>query len=307
MRILILANVPPGVVGGAEVQTLNLATRWAATSHKVMIAGHANCPLQNDNLSIFRIPTLHQNRVLRAVSYLVGTMWFLWKNREGFDVIYCRFLREQALTAALAKIVYRLKQPVIACPACSSTGGDVATILKSPAKKILLWLLRNGVTGINAMSKEIEQEIFSVGLNDIHISHIPNGVTIPTIKRSMPKQDQRTRVLFVGRLVEQKGLDILLDAVNLLKELPIAFSLDIIGDGPSHQKLVKKVYDFGLEQIIHFAGAKPPGKISVQLRHANLFVLPSHYEGMSGALLEAIAHGLPAIVTNVNGFRGHHA
>jgi len=301
MRILVLANVPPGLVGGAEVQALNLARQWAASGHSVLVAGYANQPFETKNLSIIRIRTFRLHRALRAASYAVSTLWLLWRNRKKFDVIYCRFLNEQAFVASFAKIIFRLHQPVIACPACASTGGDVSYISRSPLKHFWTWLLRNGLTAINAMSLQIEQEVISLGINNVLVSRIPNGVILPALNPAKPDCDRKVRFLFVGRLADQKGIDILLLAASHLKNKQAILRIDIIGDGPLRSVITAQIRNLGLVDFVQIVGHLPPDEVSRQLHLAEAFVLPSRYEGMSGALLEAIAHGLPAIVTRVSG------
>lgn len=66
MRILFLSNVPPGSVGGAEVQALHLARHWSEKGHKVIVAGYANQSFISENLSIIHIPAFQQSRALRS-------------------------------------------------------------------------------------------------------------------------------------------------------------------------------------------------------------------------------------------------
>ena len=301
MRILILSNVPPGSVGGAEVQALHLARCWSATGHKVTVAGYANQPFFSDNLTVVRLSTLQGSRALRAVSYITATLWLLWRRRSEYDLIYCRFLKEQTFVASLAKYVFRLRQPLIACPACASTGGEAEYISGSRLKKIWIKLLGLGVTVINAMSRQIEQEIQRLEIDNVRISRIPNGVVLPGLNPSRHSVNPGLQILFVGRLVEQKGLDILLRAASLLKEKRQDFEIRIIGSGPLRSRLENQVRELELDTRVNFVGAVKPDEVAAQLAGADLFVLPSRYEGFPGVLLEAIAYGLPAIATRVSG------
>lgn len=303
MRILVLSDVPPAAVGGAEVQARQLALRWAAAGHDVTVAGFANRPCVDGNLRVIRIPTLRQARWLRAASYLIVTVCLLWRRRRQYDLIYCRFLKEHAFAASVAKIIFKLPQPVVACPESAAFEGDASQISRSPLRGVWTRVLGAGVSTINMISGRIEQQILTLGLGGLRISRIPNGVTIPTRARvSRPERDAMPlRLLFVGRLVEEKGLDTLIDALALLVKGGRAVSLRLVGDGPLRTMIENHVRQSALDDCVTLVGALPPDAVADELCEADLFVLPSRCEGLPVALLEAIAHGLPAVATRVSG------
>ena len=301
MRILVLSNVPPETIGGAEVRALQLASSWVNCGHSVILAGYANRPRSEGALTVTSIPTLRHSRSLRAISYLFSTLRLLWVRRNDFDVIYCRFLKEQAVAASLAKIVLGLEQPLVVCPACASSGGDAFGVANSPLSRLWVLLLRRGVTVVNAMSEDIAREVAGLGLRDVVVTRIPNGIALPKSEGHRKSDGEALRVVFVGRLVEQKGLDILLKAFASLRAGVERWQLHIIGDGPLREALVSQAWALGLSTLVHFHGGMSPDEVSGHLIRSDLFVLPSRYEGMSGALLEAFAHGLPAVATRVSG------
>ena len=301
MRILVLSNVPPTTLGGAEVQALHLSRRWAAAGHQVIVAGQANLPREETTLSVVRLPTLQQGLVLRAMTYLASTIWLLWRRRQRYDLIYCFFLKEHAFAASLAKFIFRLRQPLVACPGSTSIGGDAAYISRSPVKWIWIGVLRRGVTVINAMSRRIEQEVLDLGFGDIRMSRIPNGAMLPAVSPQKEAGNRTLRILFLGRLVKEKGLDTLLEAAHRVKSAGQKFELRIVGSGPMRQALEAQVRELALEDCVQLHAAVPPDQVSEQFTESDLFVLPSRREGMPGALLEAIAHGLPAVATRVSG------
>ena len=97
----------------------------------------------------------------------------------------------------------------------------------------------------------------------------------------------------IGRLVDQKGFDLLLDAfAQLAAEYP-DWSLMILGEGPLRVELVARARAFNLEQQVHFPGeVADPFPI---LREADLFVLSSRFEGFPNVLCEAMACGVAVI------------
>ena len=301
MRILVLADVPPGTVGGAEVQAWHLARQWAANGHAVLIAGVNNVPRTEGRVTVVRLPLWQRSRLSRGVSYLLAVMWLVWRRRGGFEVVYCRFIREQAFAASFARALGLLGCPVVVCPACAAQHGDVHRILRSSARSIWVRVLRRGGLTINAMSRQIREEIPLLGLADARISDIPNGVLMPELPPRSSSTAGPWKVLFLGRLVEQKGADVLLDAAQLLRQAGHDFVIEIVGDGPLREVLSERVASLGLEACVRLIGAKAPDAISDVFLHADVFVLPSRYEGMPGVLLQALAYGLPVIATRVSG------
>jgi len=103
----------------------------------------------------------------------------------------------------------------------------------------------------------------------------------------------------VGRLIDRKGHDELLDAwVRLRDEVPDAHLL-VVGDGPERSVLEAKADRLGIDESVTFAGLRDD--VPDLLAAMDVFVFPSHYEGLPGALLEAMAAGLPCVATPVDG------
>lgn len=128
---------------------------------------------------------------------------------------------------------------------------------------------------------------------------IPNGVDVSYwIPSSARSYQQVKRIVFVGRLIYGKGVQDLLCAVAALKT-PI--NVDIVGDGPARAQLEQQVADIGLNQYVVFYGSCEPIRVRELLEQADIFVNPSHSEGLPRCVLEAAASGLPIIATDVGG------
>ncbi len=124
---------------------------------------------------------------------------------------------------------------------------------------------------------------------DIHSANPASPLSLPT----------RLRFGSLGRMVSQKGYDLLVDAFALvLSDLPTA-ELRIAGDGPLLRALIERVSALGIGERISFIG--PTKEPAAFLRELDVFVLPSRFEGMPLALLEAMAAGLPVVATRVGG------
>jgi glycosyltransferase involved in cell wall biosynthesis len=117
----------------------------------------------------------------------------------------------------------------------------------------------------------------------------------------MPPRDGRTgpvQLLAVGAIVRRKGYDVLVTALDALRTLD--WRLTIVGDArdPDAARALKaQIAAAGLGERIMFAGAVAREQLPALYAAADLFVLPSRYEGFGMAYAEAIAHGLPVIGT----------
>jgi glycosyltransferase involved in cell wall biosynthesis len=130
------------------------------------------------------------------------------------------------------------------------------------------------------------------------IAVIPNGVDLERFHVAQ-RSWQPARLLFVGRVVYQKGLDVLLQALAGLKKMD--WTLEIMGDGPQRAALENLAGSLSISERISFSGWKQAGELVAAYARANLFAYPSRHEGMPNALLEAMASGLPAVATHIAG------
>ena len=107
------------------------------------------------------------------------------------------------------------------------------------------------------------------------------------------------QIIAIGRLCRAKGFDLLLNAIPaVVQRFPTA-QLTILGEGSLLSELAEQVRRLGLQDIVHFPGFQAnPWRY---LRHADVFVLSSRYEGMPNTLLEAVALGVPSVASDCPG------
>jgi len=134
-----------------------------------------------------------------------------------------------------------------------------------------------------------------------------NGLSMAAEKKNPVLMEAPYRLLAVGRLVEKKGYEYLLQAAALLKEQGIDFSLKIVGDGPCRGKLTRLHRSLQLESHVTFCGFQPYEKMPDYYRNADIFVMPcvihssGDRDGIPNALMEALVHAVPIISTPVSG------
>lgn len=127
------------------------------------------------------------------------------------------------------------------------------------------------------------------------------SVIIPNPLREMPEAVYGTskRIVTAGRLSEQKNHKLLIDAFKRVHKDHPEFSVDIYGEGSMKDELQAYIDEKGLNNSVHLCGKVD--NVPERIRNAYMFVLPSDYEGLSNALLEAMGIGLPCITTNCAG------
>jgi glycosyltransferase involved in cell wall biosynthesis len=137
------------------------------------------------------------------------------------------------------------------------------------------------------------------------IAVVPTGVEVPTgitgdlFWESYPQLAGRRIILFLGRVHRKKGLDVLLEAWSRIPNPSDDVHVVIAGPDDGHlPELKQAVEKLGLEHSVTFAGMLYGERKWSALRAASVFVLPSHSEGFSVAVLEALGMGLPVIVTD---------
>ena len=124
-------------------------------------------------------------------------------------------------------------------------------------------------------------------------------ISNPPVWNSEPVDALANRViLYVGRIVYQKGIDLLLDAVLQVDLRKRGWTLVLVGDGNEKARLRAKSREMGLDDLIFWKDPTP--QIMKEYRDAAFVVLPSRFEGTSNSMLEALAMGLP-VVTSLAG------
>jgi glycosyltransferase involved in cell wall biosynthesis len=231
-----------------------------------------------------------------------------------FLIAYSRLLRDRnyalvhaySLTAELWTLLARFfsgRRPMLVASERSSYRAD---------RPAWFWWLKRFVLGrsvaVIANSRAgAHSTAQRTGMSDALFTTIANDVDMPTpiaaeeriaIRRAIGAPDESLLGLFVGRLVPVKNLTCLVRALAMLEPGQRPW-VALVGDGPLRTSIGQLASDCGVESNLHFLGERADATRLMQA--ADFLVLPSFFEGLSNALLEAMAAGCPVIASAVGG------
>lgn len=304
MNILVISDLSPYVTGGAEIQSTRLINAWLDQENDVICFGRRMpedklTKIGNHTIKIRRINTSNvAGRLGRAISYSLSLSSLLLKYRNWPDVIYCRFLGDAALTVSALKQLRLLQTPLIATPA-SIGHGDIQFLHTIPGTGILINLLKKQCDAINLIAPGMKCDLLEAGFQEKSFHYIPNGITIsPLIHRTT---DQPIRFVAVGRLSSEKGYDLLLRAVSQLSDRLEPHQITIVGSGPEENRLHHLAETLEISNLIRWTGELNQTEVMDILDLSDVFLLPSLWEGLSNAALEAMERALALIVSSCGG------
>lgn len=156
------------------------------------------------------------------------------------------------------------------------------------------------VDGVCALSRAQQQEIhrlYGIGTDKIHL--VGAGYDAKVFYSAKKRTDQPTQIVYAGKLSRAKGLPWLLRALLQMEAVPFRFHLVGDGDGPEKREILALAGQLGDKVRIH--GKLTQRQLAELLRQAELFVLPSFFEGVPLVLLEALACGCRLVATALPG------
>lgn len=326
--ILVLASTFPRWKGDSEPPFVyELCSRLAVSCDVTVLAprsvGAATNEIWENQLKIVRYPYFfarmerlaYQGGILAKLKsdrrffllvpfFLFGQLWALigLLRRQNFDAIHAHWIFPQGFLALLATIVSRQSIPVVV----TSHGGDLYGLRGQLLSRIKKWVLLRA-SGITVVSHAMRRDVAEMTGNQVDSKVLSMGVALQSVFIPPLLQGGRDRcqILFVGRLVEKKGVDVLLRALPKVQANFPAVHLTIVGDGPERSRLECLAKELDVFEIVEFAGRKPNAEIVDFYRSAGVFVMPSiiaadgDQEGLGLVAVEAMGCGCPVIASDL--------
>lgn len=224
---------------------------------------------------------------------LLHRIYLEWR----FDLIHSHF------TIYSGQAIYHFcknkKIPFIITEHYGKTNYDITE--NSIYRKIYQHVFQNAKTNI-VVSKRLKQEIQNKfpNINNIHL--IPNGVDVSKfIFREKKIDKKKPKLISIGNLLDTKGFQYLIEALNILKNKGTHCKLTIIGEGKERKNLESMIAEFSLQEEVELVGYIPNNKIQQYFDLADIYVHPSLFESFGVVVIEAMASGKPVIVTKSGG------
>ncbi len=189
----------------------------------------------------------------------------------------------------------------------SCRGSDINYLARKRLHRALIrWTLCRAAL-VLSVSEALKREIVALGVPADKVIVIPNGIEAEKFQPLPPAEARhrlnlepdRRYVVSVSRLSHEKGLDILLNALALMRDQTV--HLLLVGGGAERSALKALAQRLGIAARVTFVGDTTHTQIPLWLNAADLFVLPSRTEGWPNVLMEALACGKPVVGTNVGG------
>jgi glycosyltransferase involved in cell wall biosynthesis len=286
---------------GNEVKVLTMHTPGAVTHEyfeKIEVFRAKYLP---ENLEILQkdasgIPEAWRKGLFQkfaTIPFLVRFTCLIGKQAKGSDIIHCNWSLS-GLAAYLSKFIH--KTPYI----ITVQGSDIFKTIHIPVVRNVIGLALRKASHIIALSNDLKTATIRFGVTEERITVIPNGVNISQFPVG-PKEGRKNQLIFVGSLIERKGVSYLIQAMARLMATHPDTQLVIVGEGKDRDLLEELTSQLGLQENVVFVGTQSQDRVSELLRESRLFILPSIEEGQGVVLVEALASGTPCIGSRVGG------
>lgn len=236
-----------------------------------------------------------------ALSYIIcGSFAIISRLKNAnYDIVHIHWPMPQGIFGLLAKMVAPNTRVIL-----TFYGAEFALASKIPFGKKLLSTIIKQADSVTAISNFTKNKIEEIVKSDVEVIPFTSSFKIDRLTKDKKENYKTKRVLFVGRLIERKGIAYLIEAIN---KLPPNVVLDIIGEGSLFGVLKNQINLLRLDKRVFLHGRVDEKELKKFYMKCDVFVLPSvvdrwnDTEGLGVVLLEAMSFGKPVIGTSVGG------
>ena len=302
LKILQVTNdLYPEVVGGIPLHTHHLCRDLSRMGYYTTVltcsrSNHGHAKIDDYNV-IYR-------KILFSPlgnSFSPHIFRTLLKIRDDYDLIHahCHLF----LSTIMASLVRRIGSPPLIITThgiMSASAPDWFNLLYM--KTIGKWTLKSADRVICYTEMEKDKLANMLKIDSEKISVIPNGVDTDLFRpdpnnNKQSNQSNAITILWVGRFVRGKGVEYLIQAAKILVKAVPDLKILLVGDGPSKGKIKSLIEKFNLKKNVIIKENVPNENMPEVYQKSDIFVLPSLNEGVPKTLLEAMACGIPVIIS----------
>jgi len=224
--------------------------------------------------------------------------------REPVAVVHAHWLVPQGLAARVARLLAFRPVPLV----CTAHGADVFGLRGAFARALQRWV-GAGCARVGAVSEALADELVRRGIARERIRLLPMGIDVPQPAPPASQRDPRL-IAFAGRLVEKKGVGVLLQAFSQLRTRVPGLRLCIAGGGPELERHRREAAALGVDAATSFLGPVSHDQVQDLFSRAAVAVMPSltaadgDAEGLGLVMIEAMAARCPVITSDLPVVRG---
>ena len=297
----------PYTKGGAEKRFWELAKRLAAWGHDVHLYGMKSWEgerhFTKDGVHLHGVGKHRELYTKSGTRSIWQVCCFTFKilpalMRQRFDIIDCNaFPYLPIFCVKLFSLCKKIPLVITWQEAWGNYWYNYLGFLKGGIGRAVERAATRLSSHIIVHSRKIKMNLIAYGVAEKNIKLIPDGVDLKFIEEAAASQE-RNDLIFVGRLIKDKNVDILIRAAAILKkEIPDIRCL-LIGEGPEKESLMNFAQELGLKDNIVFKGSLEYAQVISDMKASKVFVFPSSREGFGIVAIEAMACGLPVITVN---------
>lgn len=292
----------PYSFGGVEKRVWQIACGLAQRGHEVRLFGtkewHGPSIIARSGVTLVGIgsttrkhATGGRRSVWQGVSFAFGLMRKL--RRERFDLVDVQSM--SPLSCLITVVTCRLSgTPVLVTwhevwlTYWREYLGPVGRV-GSAVEKLIAVLADAHI----AVSHSTAAKLQALGVKDVAV--VPNGVDIEAVK-AVDRSFEQADIVYVGRLAAHKQVDVLIDAIRILRDRGTGLRVALIGDGPDRAALMRRASDMDGVRFLGRVDSDPT--VWSMLKSCSMFASASTREGFGLAVLEALACGVPCVISD---------
>ncbi len=314
LRLLLISYEYPPLGGGLGKAVRQTALELDKLGHEVAIltSRFGDLPSVDSDgpLRVTRIPVLrrHANhaRLVDVLSFGVAGVLMSRRRLRDFrpDVILAYLTVPSGVVGAW--LSRRWGVPLLTLLRGTDVPGhrELDPWMHQAASPLIRWIWRQStqvISNSESMARQAESAVEGLSVSTVH-----NGVDLE--RYCPPESGRRTagpvRVLYAGRLVKVKRIDALIRAwAEVVRKSQLPIVLDLAGFGPELDILERQVFELGLGDSVRFLGYLDEERMIQAYQEASIFVSFSRDEGLPNSVLEAMACGLPLVLSNIGPHR----
>lgn len=314
MKILEITHYFPPHVGGVEKFVHNLSKDLISLGYEItVLTTWRPGDTYNDQLNGIRV-IRHKPWCTIFRNPITPGMLSPKLNIQEYDLIHAHVYYSFATIAAVKlKRVYK-KPLVITCHGNLISGNKMFDCIEPIYTKSIGKFLLLNADCITIMSESEKKRLIGIGINNNKLFYLPNVIDLHKwgkYKKNLGLPfdqkffEENKIILFVGSIIERKGVDYLIKALPLIYErIPNAFCV-FVGDGDFMRQAKQLINEFNISNRVFFTGQLESQRLAEYYSVADVYVLPSLAEGLPTTMMEAAAFSKPLVSTNINGVRDH--